>query len=617
MNRRPISRSARVFTEALERRAYLTGITFLPVVHYATGAYPAAIATADLFGNGIQDVITANYGAGTISVFRGNGDGTFQPAINYPVGNGPDGLAVADLNGDGRPDIIVANSGTNRTDPANADSNTVSVLLNNGDGTFASKQDYPTGPNPTAVVAADVNGDGKPDLIATSSTGNSFRVLLGNGDGTFTVGGDFATGLRPFALAAADLNGDGKIDIVTANSGSDSVSVLMGNGDGTFQPRKGYLTGSFPRNVTIADINQDNKPDIIVACRGDETVDILRGRGNGKFLENIALPGAGGPFAVAVADLNNDGLNDIITADQAAKSISILQRAKPRQFLPAVSFRAGQGNEAVAVADLNGDGQPDLVVANFNDSTIGILLNNSRSLALKQPTVKLRRSAKQIRVGDSLTLTATVTGRRGAPSGNVTFLDDGVPIASVPLVNGVATLSASLPVGVHAISAAYNGDTSFAAKSSVVISQLVTPVATGADLVGSFVSSNVSVLFPADAPATVYFRVTNQGDTAARGQLVNQLFFSLDGISEDIPAPIKGSLARVKLNLLPGQSVVLQGRFRTPDVTSPGPYALLAQFNTAHTVPETDFTNNMAASAIRYSPLNDLQGSQIKSLVER
>lgn len=609
MNRRPHSRPA--FTEALEPRAYLTGITFMPVVHYQTGANPAAIAAADLSGNGFQDAITANYGAGTISVLRGNGDGTFQPATDYPVGNSPDGLAVADVNGDGKPDILVANSGNNPADAANTDSNTISVLLNNGDGTFAPKQDYATGPNPTAVVVADVNGDGKPDLIATSSNGNNFRALLGNGDGTFTAGGDFATGLHPLALAAADLNGDGKIDIVTANSGSDSVSVLLGNGDGTFQNRIGYLTGLFPRSVTIADINQDGKPDIILACRGDHTADILRGRGNGKFLDNVALPSGGGTFAVAVADLNGDGLNDIITADQAAKSISILQRARPHQFLSNIDFRSGQGNEGVAVADLNGDGQPDLLVANFNDSTIGVLLNNSRSLALKKSAVKLRRSANPVRVGDTVTFTATVTGPKGIPTGDVTFFDGTTSLGIVPLVNGTATLAATLPVGVHAISSVYSGDATFAAKSSAAVSQLVTPSASRADLVGSFVSTTLPASFIAGQTATVKFRVTNQGDTTARGLLVNQLFLSTDGISDTVAVSIHGSLAKAAVKLLPGQSIVLRARFTIPTGITPGNYALLAQFNTGNTLAESDLTNNTAASAIIYSAVNASQNSEI------
>jgi hypothetical protein len=163
----------------------------------------------------------------------------FQPAVTYSSGGGgPISVAVADVNGDGNPDVLVANSG----------SNTVGVLLGNGDGTFQPPVTYGSGGcNASSVAVADVNGDGKPDLLVTNWTSNcvngdgTVAVLLGNGDGTFQTAVPYDAGAGvTFSVAVGDLSGNGKLDLVVGNyAGGEfngTVSVLMGNGDGTFQP---------------------------------------------------------------------------------------------------------------------------------------------------------------------------------------------------------------------------------------------------------------------------------------------------------------------------------------------------------------------------------------------
>ena len=134
-----------------------------------------------------------------MSVLLGNGDGTFRPQQTYAVGSRPYSVAVADLNGDGKPDIVTANYG----------GNSVSVLLNNGDGTFGSQQTFATDLSPVQTVVADVNGDGRPDLVTVSNHDSAIGVLLGKGDGTFepaAAGSGVGLSDTPFL---ADLNGDG------------------------------------------------------------------------------------------------------------------------------------------------------------------------------------------------------------------------------------------------------------------------------------------------------------------------------------------------------------------------------------------------------------------------
>ncbi len=152
-----------------------------------------------------------------------NGDGTFAPKVDYPAGDEPQSVFSADLDGDGDNDLAVANGR----------SGNVSVLSNNGDGTFAPKMDYPAGSGPNSVFSADLDGDGDNDL-AVANGGRRFRtstvsVLLNNADGTFASKVDYAAGEFPESVFSADLDGDN--DLVVANFDSDDVSVLMNRSD--------------------------------------------------------------------------------------------------------------------------------------------------------------------------------------------------------------------------------------------------------------------------------------------------------------------------------------------------------------------------------------------------
>ena len=141
-----------------------------------SGAY--SVATADLTGNRVPDLIVADLYVDQVLVYLGEGDGTFQPPIALPVGSDPVFVTTADLTGNGIEDIITANLG----------SNNVSILMGNGDGTFRPAIEVPAGPGPSSVAVGDFNDDGHADLAVTDSYGNALQVLLGSGDGNFTQG---------------------------------------------------------------------------------------------------------------------------------------------------------------------------------------------------------------------------------------------------------------------------------------------------------------------------------------------------------------------------------------------------------------------------------------------
>ncbi len=366
---------------------------------------PIAVAAADLNGDGKPDLIVVNFGGGTVSVMvnttaPGATTPTFAAQQTFEteaIGRGaaggvPISVTVADVNGDGKPDLIVANK----------DDNDVSVLINtttpgSSTITFTPFQTFATGSSPSSVTAADVNGDGKPDLIVANNLDNTVSVLLntttpGSTTASFAAQQTFATGNEPVAVTAADVNGDGQPDLIVANSGDDTVSVLLnttapGATTPSFAAQQTFATGDEPFSVTAADINGDGKPDLIVPNIDDDTVSVLLnttapGAATPSFAAQQTFATGVFPSEVKAADVNNDGKPDLVVVNEAGETVSVLLNATAPgattpSFAPQQTFATGNSPQAVTTADVNGDGRPDLIVANFDDSTASVLLNTT------------------------------------------------------------------------------------------------------------------------------------------------------------------------------------------------------------------------------------------------
>jgi len=313
---------------------------------YDAGNNPQSVAIGDLNADGRPDLAVANYdfGASTVSVLLGNGDGTFGSKTDFATGDNPVSVAIGDLNGDGRPDLAVANSGFPAT-------NTVSVLLGNGDGTFGSNTDFGTGSEPSSVAIGDLNGDGRPDLAVANSgfLANTVSVLLGNGDGTFGSKTDFGTGGGSSSVAIGDLNGDGRPDLAVANESFFTVSVLLGNGDGTFGSKTDFGTGASPKSVAIGDLNGDARPDLAVANDNANTVSVLLGNGDGTFGAKTDFGTGDGPQSVAIGYLNNDGWPDLAVANSKGNTVSVLLLDVRTTPVFLASFALMRGDDRIEV----------------------------------------------------------------------------------------------------------------------------------------------------------------------------------------------------------------------------------------------------------------------------
>ena len=289
---------------------------------FAVGVSPGSVAVGDFNGDGKPDIVTSNSGGNNVSVLLGDGAGGFTPAAGSPfaAGKAPFAVGVADFNGDGKLDIVTAN---------NVDQN-LTILLGNGTGGFTPSSSSPFAlgtVSPQSLAVGDFNGDGVPD-VAVTAYNNKVVVLLGDGSGGFRGAQSFTVGSFPQFIAAADLNADGRLDIVTANSGGNTVSVLLGNGTGGFTAAPGspFAVGMTPQSVAVADVNGDGKPDLLAANSGDNTVTVLLGNGSGGFIAASGSPFAAGsvPLALAVGQFNGDGRTSIAIADVAAGSVTLL-----------------------------------------------------------------------------------------------------------------------------------------------------------------------------------------------------------------------------------------------------------------------------------------------------
>jgi hypothetical protein len=388
--------------------------TFGAPQEYATGLGPGIPILADFNGDGTLGIMVPNSYSDNVAFYAGLGKGKFAGSVNYDLLEGMTGMAVADVNQDHIPDVVVANTmgGVTvylgkkngslaaqpiKTDFATSYSGTVNLAdvnndgkldivgvdlttgiavaaLGNGDGTFLKPKIDPENFGAPPVVIADFNHDGKPDAATLGYS--TINVMLGNGDGTFQP--SIVTDVLPLptAMIAGDFNGDGVMDLALVD-GDKTVSVLLGKGDGTFRKPIYYHPGVVANQLVAIDVNHDGILDLVVPTRSSFA--ILLGNGDGTFRDAPLVPNHFYQTPFSVVDVNGDGNVDLVACSSAG--LGIFLGRGDGTFEPPLNFSAEGSNGFLGIGDFNQAGTPDFIVAGSGTQTpawgITVLMNET------------------------------------------------------------------------------------------------------------------------------------------------------------------------------------------------------------------------------------------------
>jgi hypothetical protein len=385
------SNSQTVVYLAQSNGTYLAGAPLVTAEHVYSAC---STAVGDLNGDGKPEIVTANCGSNLeeLIVYVNNGDGTFQSGIYYaPAENSASGtdadlypvaVTIADVNGDGKNDIVCSNY----------TSSDVTILLGNGDGTVkVPNAGYSIGGNAGyPAVVADFNGDGLADIVIPDEN-YSLVYLQGYGDGSFRAANDYYApifddyGANSEAIASGDFNGDGYPDVVVGNDGynqyGDStigMTVFLSRPDGTLAPGVNYGTGGNFVGVAVADFDGDKILDIAAVDDTNNLVQIFHGKGDGTFtLTSSYSTGGSDSWFVVTGDFNRDGHPDLAVANWSSQNLSVMLNDGKGAFLPSVIYPVNANVDSIAAADLNGDGIVDLIAIDSYPGAVSVLLGNS------------------------------------------------------------------------------------------------------------------------------------------------------------------------------------------------------------------------------------------------
>jgi hypothetical protein len=339
---------------------------------YQTADGPCFVSAADLNADGHMDLAVANWRDNNISIMLNNGDGSFEKRPPHRVGLRPYCVTTGDFDGDGDLDLVTANYG----------SGSVSTLRNTGTAEFETAVEYDDDAtfSTRCVYPADLNGDGHLDLAAVNTRSDNFSIFMNNGEGLFGEAKNYPIGSAPKSIYPGDLDGDGDIDLAVIISGWFTVPFIVfmeNDGSGAFSRKAEFQVEASAWTVIVADLNHDGHADLANTNYAYQNISVLTGDGEGNFTMDEYYQTPKGPRHLCASDLDADGDLDLAVACWHAGQCVLLLNQGNGKYKPGGNFKTGKKASCVASSDLNSDGLNDLVVTHVESNTVAVLLNTS------------------------------------------------------------------------------------------------------------------------------------------------------------------------------------------------------------------------------------------------
>jgi hypothetical protein len=329
---------------------------------FSVGTHPRVVQLADLDGDGVIDIVSADDEAHGLSVLLGQGEGRFAAATTVDPDGDPLAVTIADLDGDDVPDLVTAN----------LEPSAIALLRGRGDGTFFPAQLLSSGDSPIRVAVGDLNGDDRPDLVTANSLSNDVSIHLAGAVSGYVEQPRVAVGTGPRWVELVDVTGDGKLDAVTANRDSHDVTILAGIGDGTFGTAITIPVCAGAHHIAAGRFNADDDIDLLVPCKADRGVAVLISKGGGEFEAPVFHDTHLAAISAAVADIDGDGDLDAAVNHWygGGPQLFLFEGMGDGTFTESARLGNRTKPRGIALGDVTGEGLVDIVTANTESNDV-------------------------------------------------------------------------------------------------------------------------------------------------------------------------------------------------------------------------------------------------------